>query len=101
VDYYKKQHGVNIRDLNQPMLLSKKDKFDKEEVWLVPELCEMTGLTDSMRADFNLMRDMSKYLHKSPAESKVQIEKVIKQLIEQQQSHSKFSIQSQPLEIKG
>ena len=44
------------------MLVSKKDKFDKNEIYLVPELCDMTGLTDVMRADFNLMRDMAKYL---------------------------------------
>ena len=28
---------------------------------LVPELCSMTGLEDSMRADFNIMRELTSH----------------------------------------
>lgn len=34
------------------------------EVALIPELCNMTGLTDQQRANFNLMRELSGILHK-------------------------------------
>jgi len=30
-------------------------------VFLVPELCNMTGLSDAQRADFNLMKDLAIY----------------------------------------
>ena len=30
-------------------------------VYLVPELCNMTGLSEEQRGDFNLMRDLGEY----------------------------------------
>ena len=41
-----------------------KDRKSGKEVALVPELCQMTGLTDQQRANFNLMRDLAGVLHK-------------------------------------
>lgn len=37
---------------------------------MVPELCQITGLTDAMRADFRLMQDMAKIVHTN-AEAKI------------------------------
>lgn len=51
------KYNIRIRDHNQPLLISKsRDKAQKanasEVVVLIPELCRVTGLTDSMRSDF-------------------------------------------------
>ena len=63
-EYFETQYGVRILRTDQPMLVVKqRDRIDKA-MYLVPELCEMTGLTDAHRADFNLMRDLSVVLHK-------------------------------------
>ena len=62
-DYYQQTYGVTINDLNQPLVISKNRKTGME-VALVPELCQMTGLTDQQRANFNLMRDLAGVLHK-------------------------------------
>ena len=35
-------------------------------VFLVPELCNMTGLSDAQRADFNLMKDLAIYTRYIP-----------------------------------
>jgi predicted DNA-binding transcriptional regulator AlpA len=35
------------------------DKRTSHKLILVPELCQMTGLTDSMRANFQLMKEMA------------------------------------------
>ena len=35
------------------------DKNTGKEIYLIPEFCEMTGLTESHRADFRLMKDVS------------------------------------------
>lgn len=58
-DYYLKRHNIKIRDMKQPMLMSKvkpkdfRNNPDLEEfVSLVPELCRATGMTDQMRANF-------------------------------------------------
>ena len=47
------------------------------EISLIPELCEMTGLTDQHRANFNLMKDMAHILHKSPQERREEAKKLI------------------------
>lgn len=61
VDYYKKQYGLEIVDVQQPMLVNRKSvkkagSLEKEDrmVCLVPELCHLTGLTDAMRNDFTV-----------------------------------------------
>lgn len=42
-----------------------KDKKTGQEIALLPELCNLTGLTDGMRANFQLMKQLSGQLHKS------------------------------------
>lgn len=56
-------------DSNQPLLINK-DRRTGAEVALIPELCQLTGLTDSMRADFRLMQDLAKIVHTN-AEAKI------------------------------
>jgi len=41
------------------------NKKTGQNIFLVPELCEMTGMTDAHRADFRLMKELSGVLHKS------------------------------------
>jgi hypothetical protein len=40
-------------------LLIIKDRKTGNEIALIPELCKLTGLTKSMRADFPLMKDLA------------------------------------------
>lgn len=63
--------------MNQPLLINK-DRRTGAEVALIPELCQLTGLTDAMRADFRLMKDLATILHTN-AEAKI---KEIKNLME-------------------
>lgn len=61
IEYYKTNYGVDIHDINQPMLISYKDRKmmaqngtiqeDRTPIALIPELCQLTGLTDEMRND--------------------------------------------------
>jgi aubergine-like protein len=48
--------------MNQPLLIHK-DRKTGNEVALIPELCQLTGLTDAMRADFRLMKDLAQFVH--------------------------------------
>ena len=61
-DYYSKKYGWEIRDTNQPVIISIHQKTGNRLV-LIPELCQMTGLSDSMRANFRLMKSMSQVTH--------------------------------------
>lgn len=74
MEYYRKKYRIEIKQPNQPLLIGKQTKFDprnrgKEEgfVTLIPELCLFTGLTDAMRSNFSLMKELGKHLHMSPA----------------------------------
>lgn len=69
-EYYKTRYNENISDPNQPLLINK-DRKTGNEVALIPELCQLTGLTDSMRADFRLMKDLAQIVHTN-ADKKVQ-----------------------------
>jgi aubergine-like protein len=88
VDYYKKNYSKTISDLNQPLLLnkSKKKKFkggqrggskEEEIIYLVPELCCMTGFTDEIRADFNIMKALSEHTIVAPQIRKAGLETFI------------------------
>lgn len=68
-EYYKTRYGENISDCNQPLLINK-DRRTGNEVALIPELCQLTGLTDAMRADFRMMKDLATILHTN-AEAKI------------------------------
>ncbi|KAH8341627.1 hypothetical protein KR059_012367 [Drosophila kikkawai] len=71
VEYYLAKYNIRIRDQNQPLLISKnRDKAQKtnasDVVVLIPELCRVTGLTDNMRSNFQLMRAMSEHTRMNP-----------------------------------
>uniref|UniRef100_A0A672I995 Piwi-like RNA-mediated gene silencing 2 n=1 Tax=Salarias fasciatus TaxID=181472 RepID=A0A672I995_SALFA len=75
-DYYSKNYGITIKELDQPLLLHRPKERSKPggkqlitgEILLVPELCFMTGIPDKMKKDFrvmrvNLMREMTSEQH--------------------------------------
>ncbi|XP_071952418.1 piwi-like protein 1 [Antedon mediterranea] len=76
VDYYRRAYNKEIRDLNQPLLISRPKKKDRnrqgtnegqeEVICLVPELSFRTGLTDAMRADFRVMKDLATHTRITP-----------------------------------
>ena len=55
-----------------------KSRRSGQEIVLIPELCFMTGLTDQMRANFNLMKEINSVLQK-PADARF---KEIKSFVE-------------------
>lgn len=73
IEYYKRQYNIEIKDKNQPLLVNKLErrvsgKQEKEEIrfCLIPEICFLTGLTDTMRSDFKVMRDIATFTRITP-----------------------------------
>lgn len=62
VDYYQRKYGWAIRETNQPVIISLHKKTGNRLI-LIPELCQMTGLSESMRANFHLMKAMGNVTH--------------------------------------
>ncbi|XP_048752927.1 piwi-like protein 1 isoform X2 [Ostrea edulis] len=70
-EYYKKNYNITVTDMNQPLLVSRPKKKDirmgrTEPIYLLPELCTLTGLTDEARADFNVMKDVGAHTRVPP-----------------------------------
>ena len=58
IEYYQKRYPkIKINDLKQPLLIS---EVKKKKIYLIPELCFMTGLSDEIRSDFKKIREISK-----------------------------------------
>ncbi|KAL4715482.1 hypothetical protein ACJJTC_009108 [Scirpophaga incertulas] len=71
VDYYKKKYDIRIQDMNQPLLISRSKPREiragmPELVFLVPELCRQTGISDAMRNNFQLMRALDTHTKIGP-----------------------------------
>nr|XP_033813092.1 piwi-like protein 1 isoform X1 [Geotrypetes seraphini]XP_033813093.1 piwi-like protein 1 isoform X1 [Geotrypetes seraphini]XP_033813094.1 piwi-like protein 1 isoform X1 [Geotrypetes seraphini]XP_033813095.1 piwi-like protein 1 isoform X1 [Geotrypetes seraphini]XP_033813096.1 piwi-like protein 1 isoform X1 [Geotrypetes seraphini] len=84
IDYYKKQYNQEITDLNQPALVSQPkrrrgpDGSTPGPIILIPELCYLTGLTDKMRNDFNVMKDLAFHTRLSPEKREQEVGKLIR-----------------------
>ncbi|KAK3859535.1 hypothetical protein Pcinc_034359 [Petrolisthes cinctipes] len=83
VDYYKASYNINIVDPKQPLLLhriKKKDLQHKDQtrfLCLVPELCYMTGMTQTMRSDFRVMKDVAHHTRITPTLRQAALRKFI------------------------
>lgn len=73
VDYYKSQYNIDIKDKKQPLLIHHEErrilgKTEKESITfcLLPEIVFLTGLTDEMRNDFKVMRDIATFTRVTP-----------------------------------
>ncbi|XP_054728354.1 protein piwi [Anastrepha obliqua] len=71
IDYYYQKYHIRIRDPKQPLLISKpKERAMRsggsDTIILIPELCRPTGLTDTMRNNFQLMRAMADHTRMNP-----------------------------------
>uniref|UniRef100_A0A3Q3ESS0 Piwi-like protein 2 n=1 Tax=Labrus bergylta TaxID=56723 RepID=A0A3Q3ESS0_9LABR len=70
VEYYSKNYGITIKEMDQPLLMHRPKERAKPggkqvitgEILLVPELSFMTGIPDKMRKDFRAMKKRSDFL---------------------------------------
>ncbi|XP_070167826.1 piwi-like protein Siwi [Polyergus mexicanus] len=70
-EYYKRRYNIRITNATQPMLVTRtkpkaRNAGQGDLVYLVPELCRATGLTDNMRENFHLMKALSMHTRVSP-----------------------------------
>ncbi|EFX88764.1 Piwi/Aubergine-like protein [Daphnia pulex] len=63
LEYYKTRYNIEVRQPSQPLLVSRPtrrdaNRGDDQPIFLIPELCGMTGLTDDQKKNFTLMKDV-------------------------------------------
>ena len=72
--YYGEKYNRTIRDLKQPLIITvpplreQRSGSNTGPVYLVPELCNMTGLSEEQRANFRLMADLGRITRQGPEE---------------------------------
>ncbi|KAF0987090.1 hypothetical protein HZS_3491 [Henneguya salminicola] len=77
IEYYKEVYGLEITDTDQPLLINipkstitsnapnatANSRKTLSLICLIPEFCFLTGITDDMRSNFNLMKSLSTHIH--------------------------------------
>lgn len=84
-NYYEKQYNIKITDYSQPLLKSRvksriKGQPEMALVDLIPELCYLSGLTDEMRADMRVMKDVAQYTRISPGQRQYALREFIRNI---------------------
>merc|ERR1719341_2140852 len=69
--YYTERYNRSIRDPKQPLIVSMPKVRDERggvsgPIYLIPELCNMTGLSEEQRANFQLMKALGDYTRQDP-----------------------------------
>uniref|UniRef100_A0A0G4HQX1 Piwi domain-containing protein n=1 Tax=Chromera velia CCMP2878 TaxID=1169474 RepID=A0A0G4HQX1_9ALVE len=62
-DYFKQQYNMTLENAKMPMLKATRRKRD---IFLPPEICYMTGLTDALKSNFQIMTAISKHTRMLP-----------------------------------
>lgn len=104
-DYYMSQYQEKVQDPNQPLLVNK-DRKTGNEILLIPELCCLTGLTDQMRSDFRLMKDLAVITHTDAQRKLTECQNLFKVFSENEKCKKKMEewqigFQSNPIPLEG
>uniref|UniRef100_A0AAV2MSY8 Piwi-like protein 2 n=1 Tax=Knipowitschia caucasica TaxID=637954 RepID=A0AAV2MSY8_KNICA len=114
VEYYSKNYGITIKEMDQPLLMHRPKERSKPggkqvitgEILLVPELSFMTGIPEKMKKDFKSMKDLTKYINVSTEQHTHSIKQLLKKFNthpESQKELNKWGLEvgSEIMIIKG
>jgi len=95
ITYYQTKYNLKIEDKQQPLLVSNPTSKMKrsgmnDPIPLVPELCNMTGMSDDQRADFKLMKAVSGVTLAAPPKRVESLRKFSKRLADKQSITDEF-----------
>ncbi|XP_052126257.1 piwi-like protein Siwi [Frankliniella occidentalis] len=102
-EYMKRKYNIGIRDMKQPLLVSKASTRDRragmaEEICLIPEVCYCTGLTDAMRANYRLMQELAVHTRMDPGKRIQKLMDFNQKLLTNQQAVAKLKMFDMSLE---
>ena len=105
MEYYETKYGKKLQNPRQPLIINK-NKKDAREIMLIPELCVVTGLSQEMRNNFNLMKELSKTTKPEPAKRLEEASKLVQIFLEKPETKEllqKWSItlDADPINIGG
>ncbi|KAJ8005780.1 hypothetical protein DPEC_G00121440 [Dallia pectoralis] len=88
VEYYSKNYGITIKEMDQPMLIHRPKERSRPggkqvitgEILLLPELSFMTGIPDKMRKDFRAMKDLTMHINVSGEQHTQSLKQLLKNI---------------------
>ena len=106
--YYQAFYGLNIQDLKQPLLVYRRKRRGQDDrtIYLVPEFCQMTGLSDKMKADMMVMKDVAQFTRVAPKVRQDEANALPSTInnskeVQEEMKEWKISISNKPLEPIG
>ncbi|XP_068559469.1 piwi-like protein 2 [Cebidichthys violaceus] len=99
VEYYSKNYGITIKEVDQPLLMHRPKERSKPggkqiitgEILLVPELSFMTGIPEKMRKDFRSMKDLKMHINVSGEQYTHSIKQLLKNISTNPESTKELS----------
>lgn len=86
VEYYKDHYDLDIKDTKQPLLVNHVKRSGLEsptiKICLVPELCFVTGLTDSQKADYRMMKEVAQVTRLDPSARQQVVQKFVQNVLD-------------------
>ena len=110
--YYQDQYNIKIRDERQPLLIAlpsarqqrAQQGEESRQILLVPELCSMTGLTESLRNDNDVKKQMTSMTQADPNQRIQNLDQFIQSLnsnpeVQREMRQWGISFERNPIEI--
>uniref|UniRef100_A0A8C5RCH7 Piwi-like protein 2 n=1 Tax=Laticauda laticaudata TaxID=8630 RepID=A0A8C5RCH7_LATLA len=98
LEYYSKNYGITIRELDQPLLIYRVEKrknppgkLQEGEILLVPELSFLTGIPEKMRQDFRIMKDLMQKVNMSPGQHHAALLQLLSRIEKNESAHKELS----------
>ncbi|XP_060643492.2 piwi-like protein 2 [Anolis sagrei] len=98
IDYYSKNYGITIKDLDQPLLIHRPKerknppgKLQRGEILLVPELSFLTGIPERMKKDFRIMKELSHQINLSPKQHHMSLRQLLDRIKKNKDAHNELS----------
>ena len=109
-DYFLKKYKIQLRFKDQFLLVHHKKIADRdakgnkineriEKIVLLPELVRATGLTDEMRSDFRIMKDIGQHTILDPRSRMDNISKIIKNINDSKNEGFNFKVKEDSNQI--
>nr|BCS90542.1 piwi protein [Cladonema pacificum] len=109
--YYNDHYQQQVRDKEQPLLVSLPKARDRKSgmtgpILLLPEFCSITGLSDDIRSNFSVMKDLAVHTRVGPEGRVNELEEFMKDLSsnpESQKELAQWNLKFDPkvLRMKG
>jgi aubergine-like protein len=104
-DYVSAKYNIQLKDFLQPLVLCK-DKQSKNDIYLIPELCFLTGITQEIKQNYNLMKEIASVIKHSSKKKFDECKKLLQSFISSERTKDlcglyKISISTEPIYISG